>query len=123
MVDGAGGYGRIVTVGDHGHNERRSLAYHRAVAERLATDASLLARARNRVAEWEQTGAVHHDYVQAWGRALRGSAAEVASRLIDESEQGAALRQVSPFAGALTPRERWAIWRASRGGTGDPRAA
>jgi hypothetical protein len=75
------------------------------------------------VAAWEQTGAVYHDYVQGWKRALHGSAAEVAARLVDESEHAAALRQVSPFAGALPPRERWAIWRASRRGTGDPRAA
>jgi hypothetical protein len=42
----------------------------------------------------------------------RGTAVdEIAATLIDPSEHARALRQVTPFAGALSSRERWAIAR------------
>ena len=31
--------------------------------------------------------------------------------MVEESERMTAMRQTSPFAGLLTPRERWAIYR------------
>jgi hypothetical protein len=31
--------------------------------------------------------------------------------LIDESERAKTLRQSTPFAGYISPQERWAIWR------------
>ena len=34
--------------------------------------------------------------------------------LLDESERGARLRQNSPFAGVLPPRQRWDIYRKFR---------
>jgi hypothetical protein len=35
-------------------------------------------------------------------------------RSVDESEEARALRQVTPFAGAIDPRTRWRIWREVR---------
>jgi len=31
--------------------------------------------------------------------------------LLDESEEGTRLRQIDPFCGILTPKERWEIYR------------
>ena len=91
--------------------EARSLAYHRVIAERLAADATLRARARARVASWRTTGEVHLTYVAAWEQALASSTDDLARLLTDPGEEARTLRQSSPFAGALSPRERWAIWR------------
>ena len=35
---------------------------------------------------------------------------EIAALLIDPSERARALRQATPFAGTLEPRERWKLW-------------
>lgn len=95
----------------HGLSDRRSLVLHGAVAQRLREDPSLLERARERVEGWGRSGSVHPDYVQAWRELLASGAGAVLAALEDESERGQALRQVSPFAGVLSPRERWALLR------------
>jgi antirestriction protein ArdC len=110
-------------MSDHRRNDRLSLAYHRAIAQRLAQDGNILSRARARVDGWARDGSVHVDYVAAWRRVLEGDARAVAAFLTDGGEHAMALRQVSPFGGVLSPRERWAIWRAYRGEVDDPRAA
>jgi hypothetical protein len=38
----------------------------------------------------------------------------IAAFLVERSELAEELRQSSPFAGALTPQERWKIWRETR---------
>jgi hypothetical protein len=91
--------------------EERSIAYHRAVAERLETDASVLERARRRVEQWLAAGEPHPAYARAWADWLALAPADLRARLVDPSEVGRAMRQVTPFAGAIGPRERWAIWR------------
>ena len=40
---------------------------------------------------------------------------DVIARVTDTSDRGRALRQTSPFAGVLGPRERWEILRRCRG--------
>ena len=102
----------IVGVDGHRTAERRSVAYHRAVAARLLDDPALLSRARARVARWIATGEVAAAYAAGWQRLLDGPLPDLVARLTDESEDMCALRQVSPFAGALDARTRWSIWRS-----------
>lgn len=99
---------------DHRRNEQRSLWLHRAVADKLRRDPAVLARARERVEGWRLDGSVHPRYVEAWRRVLSLGPEEVAERLVDPGETMCALRQSSPFAGALDPRERWEILRQAR---------
>lgn len=82
---------------------------HRAIAERLQADPSVIERARRRTASWRSSGEVHPEYVQAWERLLDGPVDDLCSLLVDPGERGTALRQVSPFAGVLSARERWRI--------------
>ncbi|HEX2686755.1 MAG TPA: hypothetical protein VHN14_09055 [Kofleriaceae bacterium] len=96
----------------HRTAERRSLAYHRAIAERLVRDPSILARARDRVAGWIASGAVHPKWTAAWTELLALPLAEICDRLQEPSEAMTAMRQMTPFAGALDPRTRWALWRS-----------
>jgi hypothetical protein len=44
----------------------------------------------------------------------------IESFLVERSELADELRQSSPFAGALEPRERWRIWRATRERLAEP---
>ena len=96
----------------HERAERRSVAYHRAIAERIGADPALVVRARGRVEQWKRTGDVHPEYVGVWERVLALPPGELEATLVAETEAMRAARQASPFAGALTPRERWRIWRS-----------
>jgi hypothetical protein len=91
--------------------EERSIAYHRAIATRLREDPALLARVRARVAQWIARGDPHPAYGREWDRILKLPIDGIVAALVDPSERARALRQVTPFAGALSPRERWAIGR------------
>jgi hypothetical protein len=98
-------------VGDSPHRRafERSLALHRAVIERVAKDPRVLERARARVRAWERDGSVAPFYVSAWREVLELAPDRLAAAVLAETEQAHALRQVSPFAGALPARERWQI--------------
>ena len=91
----------------------RSLAYHCVIAERLVQDPGILDKARERVKEWlAQTP--DRPYVRQWNKILTGDAQAIAAFLVDRGELAEELRQSSPFAGVLNPRERWRIWRETR---------
>ncbi len=100
----------------NGHQliEERSLWLHRAVADKARHDPEVLARARERVEDWLRDGSVHPRYAEAWRRLLSSQPDEILTRLVDPGETMRALRQCSPFAGALDPRERWRILRQAR---------
>lgn len=93
--------------------EERSLAYHRIVARRLEHEPHLLERARARIEQWQKSGTVPY-YANEWHKVLSGSLSEICAVLEDTSERASALRQATPFAGALTPVERWKLWRRVR---------
>ena len=94
--------------------ELRSLAYHRAVCDRLRADSSLVGEAQARIERWRATGDVHLHYVDRWTEWLSLPLEALCEALTADSEEATAMRQVTPFAGTLKPRERWAIWRDIR---------
>ena len=94
----------------HAHRtaELRSIAFHRLVAERL--DKALVALARDRVERWlTDDGPVPALWAKRWLVLLDQPLPVIASALTEDSEKMRDLRQNTPFAGALTPRERWDI--------------
>lgn len=96
----------------HRSAERRSLALHRAIAERL--DERSLTAARARVRRWlKQGGPVDPATAGRWGEILGASLAEVRKAIVQDSEAMRDLRQSSPFAGVLTEPERHRILRES----------
>jgi hypothetical protein len=97
-------------VDPHRIAEARSLAYHRVIADRLADEPALLERARARVRDWLTADPQAH-YARAWQRVMRRSTSEIVAVLTDAGKHAIGLRQSTPFAGALDPRERWRIWR------------
>jgi hypothetical protein len=109
-----------VTDGLHAVCEDVSLELHRAVAQRLLEEPSLLERARRRVGAWLRDESVARTYAEAWQAILAAPAEEVARFLADPGERARQLRQTSPFAGFLEPRTRWAIWRRVHGRAAPP---
>ena len=100
-------------VDPHRLAEERSLAYHRALAARIDLEPALLERARAKVAAWLAEGRSPF-YARAWEQVLSAPVESVARFLVSDTEEARALRQATPFAGALEPRERWRIWREVR---------
>jgi hypothetical protein len=99
--------------------ELRSLAYHRAVAERLRKDPTLIDRARSRVEAWMRDPDRSPGHARAWKALLDRSLDELLAFMTEDSERARELRQSTPFAGFLSPRERWAIWsEVKRGSVG-----
>jgi hypothetical protein len=95
----------------HQRAEDRSLRLHHAVAQRLVEDPALVESARRRVAAWLEDGTVAREYAEAWTRLLAAPLDELVVALGERSERMHDLRQVSPFAGVLSPRDRWRLRR------------
>ena len=106
----------------HRDLDARSLAMHRLIADKLRRDPGLLAHAQAILDRWRSSGdASTRVYDDEWSRALRAGLPATLRLMLDESEHGNELRQSSPFAGILTPRERVAFlraWKASHAAHG-----
>lgn len=96
--------GRPRGEGPHRGPELRSLAYHRAVAQRL--DARVVEDARSRLRRWRSQGRIDGGTADRWDEILSWPAERIATFIGDDSEEARALRQSSPFAGILSERER-----------------
>jgi hypothetical protein len=103
-------YDLQMPVGDHSVVEQRSLRYHAVIAARLALDGAILPRIRARVDAWIAEGSVARHYAEGWKELLNAPLPELAAFLREDSERARAFRQVSPFAGVLSARERWRLW-------------
>lgn len=91
------------------------MALHRAVADRLRADPALAERALARVAGWLEDEPAH-PYARSWRALLTGPRDELLAFLMADDERARAHRQASPFAGALSPRERWRVLREASDG-------
>lgn len=98
----------------HDLAEQRSLAYHRRVAEFLAGRPELVESARVRASAWAASGASHAPHAREWVALLEGPRERLVNAMTADSEHARALRQATPFAGALDPRERWRLWSEVR---------
>lgn len=96
----------------HATAQRRSLAYHGKVAERL--DADVRERACALVERWAAEGTLAGAYADRWRALLDLPLADLAAAIVRDDEEMSDLRQCSPFAGVLENHERWAIVREVR---------
>lgn len=80
----------------------------------LETEPEILDRARARVRQWLTSGEVARKYAQSWRDILDQPTRQIEEAIVSPDESSRALRQVSPFAGAVSPRARWRIWREER---------
>jgi hypothetical protein len=88
----------------HAGAERRSLAYHRALARRLRRP--MVDEALRLLWKWRQQGRIDERYAEQWEQVLRRPLTEVRPILGEDSPRGRDLRQNSPFAGMLSEAER-----------------
>lgn len=98
----------------HGHRKQdlMSLAYHREVARLLLQDGRVRRDAMGRLERWEQKGTIHPEYASRWRELLALPEDRLAEHLLRDDDEMQAMRQTSPFAGTLTPQERWALRRS-----------
>jgi len=94
----------------HGRIDRRSIALHRAIAEKLRADPALLDIARQNLDRWSLQQGRSQPYWDAWRELLNLPLEDLLTRMVEDSERMTAMRQATPFAGILSPAERWAIY-------------
>lgn len=94
----------------HRRAQERSLVAHRLIATRLLEDEAVVQRAKARLERWIREGRIHPEWSSRWSAVLERPRAEIAEVLVDPAQSD--LRQTSPFAGEIDPRERWKVWRS-----------
>jgi hypothetical protein len=110
-ADGGREKGRSTAPEGHRTAERRALAYHELLAERL--DERMVEGARERVGRLVAEGHLHPRYAESWQALLRRPLADIAAIAAD-TQEGRDLRQNSPFAGILNEHERRRIIETTR---------
>lgn len=92
--------------------DRRSLALHRAIAERLEeAPEPTLRRARRTLERMNRQHPAARPLLSRWRRILERPVEEVLEVLVDPRPSARELRHVTPFAGILTARERALVYR------------
>lgn len=95
--------------------EARSLAMHAVIAQKIERDPKLLDIPRNNLkrwgARWQGDAPGWYD---EWRAIMKRPWPDIAAIITEPSEQGARLRQSSPFAGVLSAAERKRIYEAFR---------
>jgi hypothetical protein len=99
-----------LTLQGHQRIDERSIALHRAIAKKLRVHPELIEIARENLDRWSLNGGNSQPYWDAWREILQLLLSEVLPLLEERSERMTAMRQATPFAGVLTPAERWAIY-------------
>ena len=94
----------------HQRIDQRSLALHRAIADKLRRDPSLIQAALDNLDRWSLQNGRSQPYWDAWRELLSRPIEILLALLVEDSEKMAALRQATPFAGILSPQERWEIY-------------
>lgn len=103
------------TYSSHRLLEARSLAMHAVIARKIERDPKLLQIARSNVERWStQRNDERPTWLNEWRELLNQPWENIAALITEPSENGARLRQSSPFAGILTNQERWRIHEAFR---------
>lgn len=95
--------------------EIRSLAMHAVIAQKIERDPALLDVARNNLSRWRSRwGNDVPAWYREWCEIIERPWPEVAAIITEPSEEGARLRQSSPFAGVLSAEVRKRIYEAFR---------
>jgi hypothetical protein len=90
--------------GGHTRAERRSLAYHRALAKQLRRRD--IDDALHVLWSWRDLERIDPRYAEEWEEILARPMPEIRRTITEDSQRGRDLRQNSPFAGMLSEPER-----------------
>lgn len=95
--------------------EARSLAMHAVIAQKIERDPKLLAVPRDNLKRWKARWESEVPaWYEEWCAIMHRPWSEIAAIITEPSEEGARLRQSSPFAGVLSAEERRRIYEAFR---------
>lgn len=95
--------------------ELRSLWLHRAIAAKIQDDperARAVARENIAIRRAADEPARAEAWRHAWEALLDGPLDLLLATLCSTSSRAAQLRQTAPFAGLLSPQERWSVYRS-----------
>jgi transcriptional regulator with XRE-family HTH domain len=110
--------GLEATIGFHRpmtREERRSLHLHRAIARQLErSPEEVLAKARKTLSLMRSKHPKAGQLLREWEVVLDRPVSDLLPALTDPSPQGRELRQVTPFAGVLTAKERTEVYQSFR---------
>lgn len=96
-------------------DQARSLALHAAISQELRIRSeSVIELARRNVCRMRIQNPDASPLLDEWERILDGTVDQIVARMLDPSEHGRDLRQITPFAGVLTSAQRAAVYRSFR---------
>ena len=95
----------------HQEIDARSLELHRLIAAKVRREPALLDRVRLTLQRWRDPAnpSRAEPYLAEWERLMANGPEQLLAAAVEDSERAAALRQCSPFAGILSPTERFAF--------------
>ncbi len=97
----------VVYVSPLTREDRRSLALHHVIAQRLRRDPeTVLGIARRNLAKMSEAHPHAHELLDEWRNVLERPASSIVATMVDPSMHARALRQLTPFAGTLSAKER-----------------
>lgn len=100
---------------DHQLLDARSLALHCKIAQKINKDHNLIQIPHKNLKRWRKNSQEQvPGYINEWENILEQPWTSVAAFITSFSERARRLRQSSPFAGVLTPKERKLIYEAFR---------
>ena len=111
----------FIEMGDGRHEiiDLRNMELGRIIAEKLKKQPELLALARSNLERWiaQSHGTPPPAHLEWKGILEKMHPDEIMDLLTQDSEDARRLRQSNPFAGALTPQERWSVLKAYETGS------
>jgi transcriptional regulator with XRE-family HTH domain len=95
--------------------DERSLAYHRALAAKLRKEPGpVVGKAKQTLMKLTESQPGARPLLHRWGQWLELPTEALISRILDPGAEAREMRQVTPFAGLLAPKERARILREFR---------
>lgn len=99
-------------------DQARSLALHTAISQELRKQGDeVIGIARRNISRMRSLNPHASTLLDEWEGILEGITDQIVARMLDPSEHGRELRQVTPFAGVLSPAKRAAVYRSFRDAT------
>lgn len=94
----------------------RSIAFHRAIADKLRENPALISVAFDNIDRWTRLGYGRSGWplYDKWKTLLNGPFETLLEKLTEDSDSMQQLRQATPFAGILTNSERATIIEQTR---------
>ena len=96
-------------------DQERSMFLHAAIAKELRVrGAEVVEVAQRNISRMRSMNPHASPLLDECEKILQGTIDQIVGRMLDPSEHGCDLRQVTPFAGVLTPAQRAAAYRSFR---------